>query len=157
MFSDFSSWLVWLLPLISCLFVPVVARIGGKAKEYYAVAITLVTTILALSLIPDVISSSGGATRFICFVDFLFRHKRRRLHRPIERLVRGTHLVLRFDNLDLLVRLHEGRGRLNTLLLFPFALHRLDDWACHFRQFPSNVHLLGDGWLMLLLAHLILE
>jgi len=57
--SDFSSWLVWLLPLISCLFVPVVARVGGKAKEYYAVIISLVTTILALSLIPDVISSSG--------------------------------------------------------------------------------------------------
>jgi NADH-quinone oxidoreductase subunit L len=57
--SDYSSWLVWLLPLISCLFVPVVARIGGKAKEYYTVVISLITTILALSLIPDVISSSG--------------------------------------------------------------------------------------------------
>jgi NADH-quinone oxidoreductase subunit L len=56
--SDFSSWLVWLLPLISCLFVPVIARIGGKAKEYYAIVISLVTAILAFSLIPDVISGS---------------------------------------------------------------------------------------------------
>ena len=59
MLSDFSSWLVWLLPLISCLFVPVIARIGGKAKEYYAIVISLATAILAFSLIPDVISSSG--------------------------------------------------------------------------------------------------
>ena len=58
MFSDYSSWLVWLLPLISCLFVPLVARMGGKAKEYYAVIISLVTTILAFSMIPDLISGS---------------------------------------------------------------------------------------------------
>jgi NADH-quinone oxidoreductase subunit L len=56
--SDYSSWLVWLLPLISCLFVPVVARIGGKAKEYYTVIVNLITMILALSIVPDVIGSS---------------------------------------------------------------------------------------------------
>jgi NADH-quinone oxidoreductase subunit L len=56
--SDYSSWLVWLLPLISCLFMPVVARIGGKAKEYYTVTVSLITTILALSIVPDVIGSS---------------------------------------------------------------------------------------------------
>ena len=61
MLSDASSWLVWLLPLISCLFVPVVARIGGKAKEYYAVIISLITVIMAFSLIPDVISVSEGS------------------------------------------------------------------------------------------------
>ena len=60
MLSDVSSWLVWLLPLISCLFVPVVARLGGKAKEYYAVIVTLVTTVLAFSLVPDVISNPGA-------------------------------------------------------------------------------------------------
>jgi NADH-quinone oxidoreductase subunit L len=56
--SDYSSWLVWLLPLISCLFVPLVARIGGKAKEYYSVIVSLITMILALSIVPDVIGSS---------------------------------------------------------------------------------------------------
>jgi NADH-quinone oxidoreductase subunit L len=56
--SDYSSWLVWLLPLISCLFVPVVARIGGKAKEYYSVLVSLITMVLALSIVPDVIGSS---------------------------------------------------------------------------------------------------
>ena len=50
------------------MFVPVVARIGGKAKEYYAVIITLVTTILALSLVPDVLSSSGVVPRYISWI-----------------------------------------------------------------------------------------
>jgi NADH-quinone oxidoreductase subunit L len=39
------------------LFVPVVARLGGKAKEYYTVLISLITTILAFSLVSDVISN----------------------------------------------------------------------------------------------------
>ena len=60
MLSDVSSWLVWLFPLISCLFVPLVARIGGKAKEYYAVLICLVTLSFVLTLVPDVISTSSG-------------------------------------------------------------------------------------------------
>lgn len=59
MISDYSSWLVWLLPLISCLFVPFIAKLGGKAKEYYAVTITLITTILAFTLVPDVIANPG--------------------------------------------------------------------------------------------------
>ncbi|MGE5637423.1 MAG: NADH-quinone oxidoreductase subunit L, partial [Chloroflexota bacterium] len=58
MISDYTSWLVWLLPLISSLFVPAIARLGGKAKEYYAVLISLVTTVIAFTLIPDVIGNS---------------------------------------------------------------------------------------------------
>jgi len=65
MLSDVSSWLVWLFPLISCLFVPLVARAGGKAKEYYAVIITLITLGFAFTLVPDVISlSSGGVLEY---------------------------------------------------------------------------------------------
>jgi NADH-quinone oxidoreductase subunit L len=68
MLSDISSWLVWLLPLISCLFVPIIARIGGKARDYYVVAISLVTTILAFTLVPSVIS---GAQQFDSFVPWV--------------------------------------------------------------------------------------
>src|SRR5512136_125355 len=65
MLSEISSWLVWLFPLISCLFVPLVAKIGGKAKEYYAVLIAAITLGLALTLLPDTISlSSGGILEY---------------------------------------------------------------------------------------------
>ncbi len=65
MFSEISSWLVWLFPLMSCLFVPLVAKIGGKAKEYYAVLITAITLGLALTLVPDTISlGTGGALEY---------------------------------------------------------------------------------------------
>lgn len=60
MLFEYSSWLVWLLPLISSLFVPLVARISGKARDYYAVVISLVTTVLALVLVLDVVSNSSG-------------------------------------------------------------------------------------------------
>jgi NADH-quinone oxidoreductase subunit L len=58
--SDVSSWLVWILPLISSLFVPLIARFGGKARDYFVVIISLVTAALAFSLVPDVYFGSQG-------------------------------------------------------------------------------------------------
>ena len=60
MFFDYSSWLVWLLPLVSSLFVPLVAKVSAKARDYYAIGISLVTTVLAFSLVSDVTASSQG-------------------------------------------------------------------------------------------------
>ena len=54
MLFDVSSWLVWLLPLVSSLFVPLIARFSEKARNYYVVIISLVTAVLAFSLVPDV-------------------------------------------------------------------------------------------------------
>jgi len=54
MLSDVSSWLVWMLPLISSMFVPLIARFSEKARNYYVVIISLVTAVLAFSLVPDV-------------------------------------------------------------------------------------------------------
>jgi NADH-quinone oxidoreductase subunit L len=59
MISDFSSWLVWLLPLVSTLFVPLIARFSEKARNYFVVLISLVTTVLAFSLVPDVYFAAG--------------------------------------------------------------------------------------------------
>jgi NADH-quinone oxidoreductase subunit L len=59
MLSDFSSWLVWLLPLVSTLFVPLIAKFSEKARNYFAVLISLVTAVLALSLVPDVYFATG--------------------------------------------------------------------------------------------------
>jgi NADH-quinone oxidoreductase subunit L len=67
--SDVSSWLVWILPLISSIFVPLIARLGGKARNYFVVLISLVTAVLAFSLIPDVYFGSaeplGSSTAWI--------------------------------------------------------------------------------------------
>ena len=59
MISDVSAWLVWLLPLVSSLFVPLIARFSEKARNYFAVLISLVTAILAFSLVPDVYFAAG--------------------------------------------------------------------------------------------------
>jgi NADH-quinone oxidoreductase subunit L len=58
--SDVSSWLVWILPLISSLFVPLIARFSGKARNYFVVIVSLITAALAFSLIPDVYFGSAG-------------------------------------------------------------------------------------------------
>ena len=57
--SDISSWLVWILPLVSCLFVPIIGRISAKVRNGFVVAITALTAFLAFTLIPAV--SSGSA------------------------------------------------------------------------------------------------
>jgi proton-translocating NADH-quinone oxidoreductase chain L len=59
MLSDVSSWLVWLLPLVSSLFVPLIARFSEKARNYFAVIISFVTTVLAFSMVPDVYFAAG--------------------------------------------------------------------------------------------------
>jgi NADH-quinone oxidoreductase subunit L len=45
---------VWITPTVSSLFVPLVERLGGKARSYFAVIVSLVTTALALSMVPEV-------------------------------------------------------------------------------------------------------
>jgi NADH-quinone oxidoreductase subunit L len=50
----YAPWLVWITPIVSSLFVPLTQRLGGKVRNYFAVSVSLVTTVLALSMIPDV-------------------------------------------------------------------------------------------------------
>jgi NADH-quinone oxidoreductase subunit L len=47
-------WLVWITPTVSSLFVLLLGRFGGKARNYFAVIVSLVTTVFALSMIPDI-------------------------------------------------------------------------------------------------------
>ena len=51
MWFDVFSWLVWGLPLLSSIFVIPIARFSSKARDYFAIMITLVTTLLSFSLI----------------------------------------------------------------------------------------------------------
>ncbi|MEM2098251.1 MAG: NADH-quinone oxidoreductase subunit L [Candidatus Bathyarchaeia archaeon] len=61
MLTDVSSWLVWVLPLISSLFVVPIARVSSKVRDYFVVLISLITAILAFSLIPAVYYGSEEA------------------------------------------------------------------------------------------------
>jgi NADH-quinone oxidoreductase subunit L len=57
--SDFPSWLVWIFPLISSLFVPLIARFSEKARNYFVVIVSLITAAFAFLLIPDVYFGSA--------------------------------------------------------------------------------------------------
>jgi NADH-quinone oxidoreductase subunit L len=59
MLSDISSWLVWILPLVSSVFVLPIARLSEKARNFFVVLVSLITAILAFSLVPDVLGSSA--------------------------------------------------------------------------------------------------
>jgi NADH-quinone oxidoreductase subunit L len=59
-FSDVSSWLVWILPLVSSVFVPLIARFSAKARNLFVVLIGAVTAFLAFTLIPAVSSGAEG-------------------------------------------------------------------------------------------------
>ena len=57
-----SAWLVWIIPLVTCLFVPVVAKKSDRVRNYFVIAIAAVVAALALSMVPGVFSGSGQAT-----------------------------------------------------------------------------------------------
>jgi NADH-quinone oxidoreductase subunit L len=61
-FEEISAWLVWILPLIASLFVPLVAKLGDKIRNYYVIAVAAITTAFAFSLVPAVFFGSGEAT-----------------------------------------------------------------------------------------------
>jgi NADH-quinone oxidoreductase subunit L len=63
MLADVTSWLVWILPLVSCVFVPLIARASAKARNAFVIAVSTVTAFLALTLIPAV--TSGGAVNLV--------------------------------------------------------------------------------------------
>ncbi len=62
--ENYSAWLVWVIPLISSLFVPVIGRYSEKIRNYFVVVVALVTAALALSLVPSVWSGNGEAITY---------------------------------------------------------------------------------------------
>ena len=61
-FEDISAWLVWILPLVASVFVPLIAKKGDKIRNYFVIAVAVVTAALALSLVPGVFFGNGQAT-----------------------------------------------------------------------------------------------
>ncbi|MCL2288444.1 MAG: NADH-quinone oxidoreductase subunit L [Candidatus Bathyarchaeota archaeon] len=47
-----SAWLVWILPLLASLFVPIIGKYSEKARNGYVVIIAALTSLLAVTLIP---------------------------------------------------------------------------------------------------------
>ena len=62
--TEFSAWAVWVLPLIACLFVPVIAKKGDKIRNYFVIGIMSVVAGLAFSLVPGVWFESGKAINY---------------------------------------------------------------------------------------------
>ncbi|MGQ9530926.1 MAG: NADH-quinone oxidoreductase subunit L, partial [Candidatus Bathycorpusculaceae bacterium] len=50
----YAYWLVWLLPASSSLLVPLIARFNAKARDYFAVTVSLIAFALAFSMVPDI-------------------------------------------------------------------------------------------------------
>jgi NADH-quinone oxidoreductase subunit L len=59
--DNVSAWLVWIIPLISSLFVPIIAKFSEKARNIYVILIASITAGLAVSLIPGVFFGDGSA------------------------------------------------------------------------------------------------
>ncbi|MCW3996106.1 MAG: NADH-quinone oxidoreductase subunit L [Candidatus Bathyarchaeota archaeon] len=60
--DSITGWLVWVIPLISSLFVPLISKFSAKARNYFVVLIAAITTGLALSMVPGVFFGSGEPT-----------------------------------------------------------------------------------------------
>ena len=45
-------WLVFAVPILGALLMPVVARAGNKIRDYYAVSLTLISAILCALMLP---------------------------------------------------------------------------------------------------------
>ncbi|MEM4891186.1 MAG: NADH-quinone oxidoreductase subunit L, partial [Nitrososphaerota archaeon] len=47
-----QAWASWIIPLVGALLTPLLARIGGRARDYGAVAFSFLAMLMTLSLIP---------------------------------------------------------------------------------------------------------
>ncbi len=61
-FNVISAWLVWIFPLIACMFVPLIAKKGDKIRNYYVIAVAAVTAAFAFSLVPGIFFGNGQPT-----------------------------------------------------------------------------------------------
>ena len=60
----YAPWLVWIIPSLSSPFVLLAGRLSEKARDYFAVAACLVSTVFALSIVPDVYSGALANSTF---------------------------------------------------------------------------------------------
>lgn len=58
--AEYSPWLVWLFPIVSSLWVPLVSKLGNRARDGFVISVGVFTLIFSALLIPTI--SSGGST-----------------------------------------------------------------------------------------------
>lgn len=56
----YSPWLVWIIPSLASLFVPIFAKIGQKVRDYFVILVGLFTFVIAASIVPDVYFAKIG-------------------------------------------------------------------------------------------------
>ncbi|MGD0204627.1 MAG: NADH-quinone oxidoreductase subunit L [Candidatus Bathyarchaeia archaeon] len=61
-FDVISAWLVWVFPLVACVFVPLIAKKGDKVRNYFVIAVAVVTAAFAFSLVPGIFFGNGQPT-----------------------------------------------------------------------------------------------
>ncbi|HMF32877.1 MAG TPA: NADH-quinone oxidoreductase subunit L, partial [Candidatus Lokiarchaeia archaeon] len=59
-----NAWLVWGIPLGASLLVPLVARIGPRTRNYFALVVSIITAVFAFSMIPDIFSGTFAGTEY---------------------------------------------------------------------------------------------
>ena len=59
-FSEYAPWLVWLIPLVGSVLVPIVALINKRLRDWFAVVTSFVGAAYSLSMIPQVLNLHGG-------------------------------------------------------------------------------------------------
>lgn len=60
-FDEYASWLVWLIPLVGSVLIPIFAKIGDKVRNWFAVVVSFISAAYAISMIPQVMSHHGEA------------------------------------------------------------------------------------------------
>lgn len=51
---SYSPWLVWATPILASLLLPLVAKIGDKARDYFSISMSFVTLGFAASMVPGI-------------------------------------------------------------------------------------------------------
>jgi NADH-quinone oxidoreductase subunit L len=60
----YAQWLVWIIPIVSSLFIPLIARLNKKARDYFAVLVSAVTAVNAFSIALDVYFSTTKSIEY---------------------------------------------------------------------------------------------
>ena len=59
--GEYAAWICWAIPFGGSLFVPLVAKLRRKSVGWYAVAVTILSVVCTISLIPSVLAGHGEA------------------------------------------------------------------------------------------------
>jgi NADH-quinone oxidoreductase subunit L len=60
-FDEYAPWLVWIIPLVSALLIPIIAKISSGLRNWFAVIVSFIGAAYAVSMIPQVLSLHGQA------------------------------------------------------------------------------------------------